>query len=71
MKIFIMTFSLVVHWNRRSIINIKEFLTTSPKVFPLVLALLCGNCPLTFNLFVFFIFSRLLLVSQFFVVNIS
>ena len=42
MKIFILTFSLVQHWNRRSIININEFLTTSPRAIPLVLASLCG-----------------------------
>ena len=53
MKIFILTFSLVQHWNRRSIININEFLTTNPRAIPLVLASLCGDCPLTFNLFVY------------------
>ena len=53
MKIFILTFSLVQHWNRRLIININEFLTTSARAIPLVLASLCGNSPLTFNLFVY------------------
>ena len=53
MKIFILIFSLVQYWNRRSIININKFLTTSPRATPLVLASLCGNCPLTFNLFVY------------------
>ena len=43
---------------------------TSPRAIPLVLALLCGNCPLTLT-YLFIIFSRLLLVYQFFVVNIS
>ena len=52
-KIFILTFNLVQHWNRRSIININELLTTSPRAVPLVLASLCGNCPLIFNLFVY------------------
>ena len=53
MKIFILIFSLVEHWNRRSIININEFLATSPRAIPLVLASLCGNYPLTFNLVVY------------------
>ena len=56
MKIFILTFSLVQHWNRSSIININEFLTTSPRTIPLVLASLCRNCLLTFNLFVYLLF---------------
>ena len=51
MKIFILTFSLIQHSSRRSIININEFLTTSPRAVPLVLATLCENCSLTLNLF--------------------
>ena len=51
MKIFILTFSLIQHSSRRSIININEFLTTSPRAVPLVLASLCENCSLTLNLF--------------------
>ena len=53
-KIFILTSCLVEHWNRRSIIDINEFLTTSPRAIPLVLASLCRNCPLTFNLLIYF-----------------
>ena len=52
-KIFILIFSLVEHWNGRSITNINEFFTTSPRAIRLVLATLCENCPLTFNLFVY------------------
>ena len=49
MKVFMLIFSLVQHLNRKSIINI----TTSPREIPLVLASLCGNCPLTFNFCVY------------------
>ena len=69
MKIFILIFSLVQHCNRRSIIDINELYQLVLGQFPTFWLRYAGIFlwPSTY----LFIFSRLFLLCQFFVVNIS
>ena len=74
MKIFIFIFSLVHHWNRRSVINLNEFfqlvLVPFPSFWLRYKRELSSDLQLTCLQYIF-IFSRLLLVCQYFAVNIS